>query len=119
MNMRSGPLVLLAGLALTLGCSETKDEDGQAPAPTSFESTYAALQTQLFEGQGCTEAACHGSGAAGGLELTADKSYEQLVSITATGSTAKNLPITPLIKNNGANMIIVVVTEAVTAGNTS
>ena len=41
------------------------------------------------------------------------------VAITASGSTAKNLPITPETKNIGMKAIIVVATEANTDGATS
>ena len=56
------------------------------PNPTSFDSTYAALQHHLFERQGCTEAVCHGSASAGGLNLMADVSYAELVEAPSVGS---------------------------------
>ncbi len=84
--------------ALGIGCDDKADEAPSSPAemagggmmapevPESFESTFAALQYHLFENQGCTEAACHGSAAAGDLTLTADVSYGQLVEAASTGS---------------------------------
>jgi hypothetical protein len=70
------------------GCNDSSTPE-EPPPPSSFESTYAGLQSRLFEGQGCTETACHGSGGSGGLVLTADVSYEQLVEAPSAGS---NLP---------------------------
>lgn len=46
----------------------------------SFDSTYDLIQKAIFENKGCTADACHGSAAAGGLVLTADVSYDNLVS---------------------------------------
>jgi len=51
------------------------------------DSTFTALQVQLFDGQGCSDAACHGVAAAGDLDLRAGTAYGQLVSVQATGST--------------------------------
>ncbi len=78
-------LIALLGASLlsSLGCSEA---DSDEVTRTSFEGTFDGLQVKLFEGQGCTEAACHGSAAAGGLILTADVAYEQLVNAPSTGS---------------------------------
>ncbi|MDP6945258.1 MAG: hypothetical protein QF464_14005, partial [Myxococcota bacterium] len=66
--------------------SSVEDTEAIEPEPTSFESTFAGLQSRLFEGQGCTEAACHGTADAGGLTLTADVSYAELVEAESTGS---------------------------------
>ena len=41
------------------------------------------------------------------------------MAMTASGSTAKNFPITPVTKNIGMNAMIVVVTEVATEGSTS
>jgi hypothetical protein len=47
----------------------------------SFASTYDLIQKAIFENKGCTELACHGAVApGGGLVLTADVSYQNLVS---------------------------------------
>lgn len=47
----------------------------------SFESTYDAIQKVIFEGRGCTSDACHGAAESGGLKLTADVSYEELLDV--------------------------------------
>jgi hypothetical protein len=64
---------------------------GRAPAPLdacpcdTFDSTWEAIQTVIFERHGCTDLACHGSeaGAAtsGGLNLSRDVAYENLVNV--------------------------------------
>jgi len=46
---------------------------------TSYDSTFAALQEQIFERHGCTQQVCHGSSAQGGLELSAGVAYANLV----------------------------------------
>lgn len=54
------------------------------PAPedpaceTEHETTFAAIQSVIFEQQGCTAAACHGDAAAGGLDLGAEGAYDAL-----------------------------------------
>ncbi len=45
----------------------------------SFDSTYDLIQAAIFENKGCTSQACHGAAEAGGLRLTADASYDNLV----------------------------------------
>ena len=47
------------------------------------DSTFAQIQTQIFERQGCTASACHGESAQGGLDLTADNAYDNLVNVEA------------------------------------
>ena len=46
---------------------------------TSYDSTFAAVQEQIFERHGCTQQVCHGSSAQGGLELSAAVAYANLV----------------------------------------
>lgn len=53
-------------------------------APTQFEGTFDAIQAIVFERHGCTADACHGDAAAGGLVLTPDVAYENLVEAPAT-----------------------------------
>ncbi len=52
-----------------------------------FDSTYAAIQKVIFEGRSCTNDACHGSAANGGLDLRADASYDQLLEVKSGNST--------------------------------
>ena len=53
----------------------------------SFESTFEAIQTVLFEGSGCTQDVCHGSAQAGGLDLREDAAFASLVGVASRGST--------------------------------
>jgi len=50
-----------------------------------FDSTWEAIQTVVFARHGCTEATCHGSvagaEASGGLNLSPDVAYENLVNV--------------------------------------
>lgn len=63
-----------------------------APSPSeptcdeSFDSTYDAIQSVIFERQGCANDACHGSGAAGGLDLREGVSYSNLYDAPSTAS---------------------------------
>lgn len=86
---RRGLLVAaLAAIALVApGCSDS----GSGPAgggpvvdPTcdgkeQYASTYEAVQKRIFEGGGCTSEVCHGSGKVGGLQLTADVAYANIM----------------------------------------
>jgi hypothetical protein len=51
----------------------------------SFDSTWDAIQTVIFERHGCTDIACHGSDAgattSGKLNLSRDVAYENLVNV--------------------------------------
>jgi hypothetical protein len=50
-----------------------------------FSSTFAAIQKQIFERHGCTEAICHGaSPGQGGLDLSPDVAYENLFEVPST-----------------------------------
>lgn len=71
-----------------------EDPGPEDPGPTddpacdvAFASTFEAIQATVFERRGCTAEACHGSGAAGGLELTADVAYANLFEAPSTAST--------------------------------
>lgn len=82
-------------------------EPGPAPGPepepappperpacdAEFDSTFAAIQTKIFVNQGCTVGACHGDGAAGGLRLTADVAYAQLLAPSIGSSHDRVTPL--------------------------
>jgi hypothetical protein len=71
-------LIVVSATALSACSSEESDT---APAPSgcaSFESTFEAIQKNVFERRGCTQAACHGSAASGGLDLRAGAAYSGL-----------------------------------------
>jgi len=52
----------------------------------SFDSTFEGVQKEIFEKHGCTDDLCHGSAKQGGLQLTADVSYENLLQVHSTES---------------------------------
>ncbi len=68
--------VLLGVLTVHSGGAEECSQD--------FESTYDLIQEAVFEKKGCTSSSCHGASAAGGLDLSADVSYENLIGVPAT-----------------------------------
>ena len=43
-----------------------------------FDSTFAAIQSVIFEGRGCTNDMCHGAAKTGGLDLREGAAYEAL-----------------------------------------
>jgi len=45
----------------------------------TFDSTYELIQQAIFENKGCNSVTCHNSDAAGGLDLSADVSWENLI----------------------------------------
>src|SRR5262249_18717808 len=56
-------------------------------APSSFASTFAGIQSVVFEKHGCTNQACHGSTAKqGGLDLSPAVAYQNLLQVPSTGS---------------------------------
>ena len=92
---------LLAGLLVSVGCSKTEDPDtaddaGQsapeidaAQDPGPCDTTWKAVQRTILEGRGCTESACHSATAkAGGLDLSPDVAYKNLVFADSEASLA-------------------------------
>lgn len=85
--------VLLVGIT---GCGTTATEDtglGTIDPRTgclTFESTFDAIQTLVFDQQGCSADACHGAAMSGNLDLRVGSSYAGLVEAAAIGS-ARNL----------------------------
>jgi hypothetical protein len=52
-----------------------------------FTSTFDAIQQVIFEKHGCTADVCHGSvGKQGGMQLTADVSYQNIFQVKSTES---------------------------------
>jgi hypothetical protein len=57
-------------------------------AASSFPSTFAGIQSAIFEKHGCTEQACHGSaGKQGNLDLSSGEAYRNLLQVPSTAST--------------------------------
>ncbi len=73
----------LAAIAIAALCSTASSAPAQECDKT-FDSTYDLIQAAIFENKGCTSEQCHGAAAAGGLNLTADVSYDNLVDHAAT-----------------------------------
>jgi hypothetical protein len=56
--------------------------DGAVP----FSSTFQAIQKVIFEKHSCTQSACHGSSAQGGLDLSTDVAYKNLIDVPSANS---------------------------------
>ncbi len=72
-NKRGTVWVALAILGLCAEGATAQD------CEKTFDNTYDLIQEAIFENNGCTAQACHGAAAAGGLDLSAGVSYENLV----------------------------------------
>jgi hypothetical protein len=83
---------LLCGALAACGGGGGGGDDGGGPAVPecaegeSYASTFEGIQKVIFERQGCTQDACHGSARQGGLELTADVAYDNVYEVRALGS---------------------------------
>ena len=68
-------------VAIVLGAVTLRTQPVRAEGCTKhFDSTFEVVQRVIFDGHGCTSATCHGSSApAGGLDLSADVAYDNLV----------------------------------------
>jgi hypothetical protein len=67
-----------------------------SPAPATcpcetYDTTFEAIQAVIFERNGCTQEACHGAAAQGGLKLTADVAYDNLVNVLSPLAGAKRV----------------------------
>lgn len=83
-NQKTYSFALLCALAsFASACGDTSTAGG---GDCNFDSTYAAIQSTIFEGQGCNVNACHGASFAssGGLDLRPDASYGSLVQVAST-----------------------------------
>ena len=70
------------------GCGS--NDDGSAPK-CDAESTFAQVQEQIFEGQGCTASNCHGDSPQAGLDLRPDVAYENLINVDAVSGDFKRI----------------------------
>jgi hypothetical protein len=70
---------------IATGCSDSSNGDGQL-SDCEFDSTYAAIQETIFEGEGCASNACHGESfeSSGGLDLRMDASFASLVRVPSS-----------------------------------
>src|SRR5687768_16805353 len=72
------------------------DDGATKPPPdgacsTTFGSTFAAIQSVIFEKRGCTQDACHGAQAQGHLDLRGEVAYRNLIDVPSTGSSMKRV----------------------------
>jgi len=56
------------------------------PECEQFDSTFAAIQSVVFEKRGCTQDVCHGSARSGSLDLRPDAAYANLLEAPSLGS---------------------------------
>jgi hypothetical protein len=89
-------IVCVAVAAVGSGCGGGSPGGSPEPAPgvdpsepgceESFDSTFAAIQTVVFERHGCTQEVCHGSSRQGGLDLRPEAAYASLIEVPSLGS---------------------------------
>lgn len=90
-------LIPLLALLISSACGSTgstESAEANAPAPTtesepesnescdapdSFGGTFAGIQEVIFERHGCTARQCHGDAAQGGLDLSPEVAYANLI----------------------------------------
>ena len=97
----TSPLLAVALLALVAGGCSGGDSGGSGDPTTpgnpsceagqSFDGTFAAIQTVIFEKNGCTQDICHGSAKSGGLDLRADAAYDAIFDAPSTSSPLKRV----------------------------
>lgn len=99
--------LISALLGLLVGCGNSAGTSGGGPQVDpepmpgvnpdcpqgEFDSTFEAIQSVIFEGQGCSADTCHGSSAVGGLDLRAGRSYANLFEVPSQASS--NLRLVP------------------------
>jgi len=65
--------------------ARSKTAPDGCPCEAGAGSTWAALQTAIFERSGCTAVPCHGtSPGAGGLDLRPESAYRSLINVPST-----------------------------------
>lgn len=86
-----GMLTIGATLSLLAvsGCGESDLSGGDTNVPacaTEYESTFAGIQSEIFDRHGCSDQLCHGNAAQGGLNLSRDVAYENIFQKASVGS---------------------------------
>lgn len=66
-------------------------EDFDLKSCASFDSTWDAIESVVFEQAGCANSLCHGAAAAGGLDLSPGVAYDNLVGVSATASSLRRV----------------------------
>ncbi len=72
-------LVLAVLCSLVLAACGSESNSGTSLKDCNYASTYDAIQATIFEAKGCTASSCHGDAMLGGLDLSADASFDALV----------------------------------------
>ena len=87
--------ILVAIFIISCGSSGSSGDVKNTPPPTppenpecdtSFDSTFDAIQEVVFEQQGCTADACHGTAMSGDLDLRRGNSHDDLFDVPSKGS---------------------------------
>jgi len=81
--MKPVQYAIAACAAVFVAACGTDDSNSSLPK-CDADSTFAQVQQQIFEGQGCTASACHGENATGGLDLRPENAYASLINVPAT-----------------------------------
>src|SRR5688572_7060559 len=87
---RMVPIVVLGFVLGGCGSEESPPDPATSGCPT-YDSAFEAIQKSIFERRGCTATACHGSAAAGELDLRADVAFNNLVNAASAGSGLKRV----------------------------
>jgi hypothetical protein len=83
---------LLAAIAAACGGGGSSGGGVEPPVPSecasgeAFDSTWEGIQKVIFEKHGCNEQVCHGSSAQGGLDLSPEVAYRNLVEVASLGA---------------------------------
>lgn len=83
-------LLPAAAAALALSAAPNLSRAAEDCAEGEFSSTFELIQKVIFERNGCTESICHGSAASGGLDLSPNVAYDNLIDVPST--TAPGMP---------------------------
>ena len=75
--------IMVATLSLSASACGT-DSSSATLEKCDAESTFAQVQQQIFDAQGCTASACHGEAANAGLDLRPANAYANLINVEAT-----------------------------------
>lgn len=96
MNWR--PLLFALAMLSLLGCGESSDSQtktdvdaGAEPECLSFDNTFDAIQSRVFDDAGCSNDACHGESTKGDLDLRSGASFASLVGADSSGSDLKRV----------------------------
>ena len=73
----------IAAGAIVFGVACGSNTSSTDPKCGDVQSTWEQIQLQIFEARGCTASACHGEGATGGLDLTPENAYQNLINVEA------------------------------------